>query len=467
MGLMDKRATKEEFDNFSKEVLTTINSLKKSIESKVSDSEENIKQIEKNIITVDENIKDKESIIEENLSKIQEYKDSSEGILLKLNNTTSELEVKIKATEEYQNAVLATKDEINKSSQEVSNHMQIINKALETAKELPTNIENIEKLIKLSNDIHKEIESLKAHSIGKKSDIDQLYNDIYGQDVQGNLGVEHTDGIKDKLEATYNILNNEIENLNNTLSDKIEGSQNSFENLLNNSKTKFNEVSNKLESLLPGAMAAGLSSAYEDKAQSEKNYGTKLNKNFIWSIVGLIVIALIPVGINVFRLITTEATLLEIIKDTPNLLVAILPIYFPILWFAYSSNKKLNLSKRLVEEYTHKAVLGKTFEGLSTQIDSLSEGDNIRGELRTKLLFNLLQVSAENPGKLITDYQTADHPLMDALENSTRLSNSIDRLNKIPGFSVLAKKLSIKKEKFDKKTTQEIEKGMDVQNDLG
>ena len=105
---------------------------------------------------------------------------------------------------------------------------------------------------------------------------------------------------------------------------------------------------------------------------------------------------------------------------------AILPLYLPLLWFAYVANKNLNLSKRLIEEYTHKEVLSKTFEGLSNQISEI-ENEDISSELKIKLIHNILEVSSENPGKLITDYNKADHPLFDALEKSVQLANAVEQ----------------------------------------
>jgi hypothetical protein len=98
----------------------------------------------------------------------------------------------------------------------------------------------------------------------------------------------------------------------------------------------------------------------------------------------------------------------------------------------------MNLSKRLSEEYSHKEVLSKTFEGLSTQINNISD-QTVSTDLRNKLLYNILEVSSENPGKLISDYNKSDHPLMDALEKSVKLATAFEKLGRIPGFSKLAK----------------------------
>jgi hypothetical protein len=130
---------------------------------------------------------------------------------------------------------------------------------------------------------------------------------------------------------------------------------------------------------------------------------------------------------------------------------------------AYTANKRINLSKRLIEEYTHKAVLGKTFSGLSNQIDLLPQQSEVKEELRTQLLFNILQVSAENPGKLISNYNKSDHPLMDALENSAKLSDAVDSLSRIPGFASLAKKLGEKTDELLETQRKKVEAGLSAQ----
>ncbi|MBI1782735.1 MAG: hypothetical protein HYR66_15430 [Sphingobacteriales bacterium] len=101
------------------------------------------------------------------------------------------------------------------------------------------------------------------------------------------------------------------------------------------------------------------------------------------------------------------------------------------------------MAKRLIEEYSHKEVLSKTFEGLSKQINNIDDKD-VSSDLRIKLLHNILEVNSENPGKLISDYNKTDHPLMDALDKSIKLTNAVTRLSKIPGFAKLASTLEKK-----------------------
>lgn len=150
-------------------------------------------------------------------------------------------------------------------------------------------------------------------------------------------------------------------------------------------------------------------------------------------------------------------SLQEALLELPRLTLSIFPLYVPLLWLAYSTSKKIKLSKRLVEEYTHKEVLSKTFEGLSRQIDE-TDGE-LSQALRTKLLYNLLDTSSENPGKLISDYNNADHPVMDAIEKGAKLGEALEKLSKIPGVSKLADVLERQRANELLEKDRQIEKG--------
>lgn len=224
-------------------------------------------------------------------------------------------------------------------------------------------------------------------------------------------------------------------------------------------ENKFITLEKKTESLLPNALTAGLSSAYSLKKKDEIIESTKLTSRFTYGIVGLILVSIIPFVISLVSFFK-GVPLNDLIHRLPRIVLSILPLYVPVLWFAYSANKKMNLSKRLIEEYTHKEVLSKTYEGLSKQINDI-EDEVISGELKIKLLYNILEVSSENPGKLISDYNKSDHPLMDALEKSTKLSKAVDKLENIPGLGKLSKLLASKSKKIIKEQADDIEDALE------
>ncbi|SNT83720.1 hypothetical protein [Stenotrophomonas sp. CC120222-04] len=348
---------------------------------------------------------------------------------------------------------------------------------LEQASEIPEEVQALGKLsvdAKAQND---NIKSLLTHSLKRKSEFDELHKEVFGHEIVDDDGnSERVDGLKDQLERSYEGLSSRVSTLEdevNNAIDQVESnqtrlrdSQNSeFNTLIESGKTSLKDVSDQLQNLMPGALAAGLSAAYESKKDEEAKFLSSHERSFRHAVYGLVAISIIPFSVNSY-LLMTGMDLAGVLKDTPRLVVSILPLYFPVLWLAYSANKRLNLSKRLIEEYTHKAVLGKTFSGLSNQIEGLSDDSSVKVELRTRLLFNVLQVSAENPGKLITDYSKADHPLMDALEKSARLSESIESLSKIPGLGAIAKALSEKRDALVREQEDKIQTGLAANEEL-
>ena len=200
-----------------------------------------------------------------------------------------------------------------------------------------------------------------------------------------------------------------------------------------------------------------------EKKKDEIKESDKHNKKFDRAIYGLIAVSLIPFSIATHSLYN-KVELIEVIYRMPRVILSILPLYIPILWLAYSSSKKLNLSKRLIEEYTHKEVLSKTYEGLSTQINNL-EDSNISRDLKNKLLYNVLEISSENPGKLISDYNKSDHPLMDALDKSVQLANSVEKLSKLPGIKRLASVIDKKTKDILNDNDNKVNKGLEVLED--
>ena len=171
-------------------------------------------------------------------------------------------------------------------------------------------------------------------------------------------------------------------------------------------------------------------------------------------------VSLIPFVISVVSMFE-GLSLEEAILRLPRLVLAILPLYVPVFWVAHSGNKKMNLSKRLTEEYTHKEVLSKTFEGLATQISQIGNNE-LSTDLKIRLLYNILEVSSENPGKLITDYNKSDHPLMDALDKSVKLANAVDKLDRIPGITRLTEMLSKKSKLIVEQEMKKAETGINM-----
>lgn len=438
--------------------------LEKAIDKKSSDYEKEAKQSSKKASEYKNKSNESCELAKKNaeivITKAEEAKQSlgliksiernSEDCYKRISDYSSDLDSKIENITEC----IGTLEENFENNSELVEKLETLNQHFEQGEETKGKIETLLKSIQ-----------------PKKKEIDNLYREIFGySDIQkdeNDKDVEvKIEGLKDQLEDTYDNLSKEFELLKSSISETkketltnyssfIKEKEDAYSKTLDNWNKEHNNVLDKINKLLPNALTTGLSYAYSEKKESEVAESKKYAKNFERAAIGLIFMSLIPFILSVV-FIWNGKSLHDVILDSPRFVLAIIPMYIPILWIAYSSNKKLNLSKRLIEEYTHKEVLSKTFEGLSHQINNI-ENEDLSADLRIKLLYNILSVSSENPGKLISDYNKSDHPLMDALDKSASLSDAVEKLENIPGLSKIAKILDNRARRLLKEQAEKVD----------
>jgi hypothetical protein len=350
---------------------------------------------------------------------------------------------------------------------------EIVSKAEELAKRGPVvevQLTKLAEIFKKGDDYDSKLGTLHKSITERKKEIDELYYEVIGFTEKDDEGKEtRIKGIKDELEESYDVLTNKMARTDTELKLLVDGTSKGAGELLENNQKRFKEMSegwsttynnvlDRIDALLPRALTTGLSFAYSEKKVAEETESRKHRFSFNIAIGGLVAISVIPFLFSLVSIFRNEE-LNDVIMRIPRLVFAILPLYVPVLWVAYSSNRKMNLAKRLIEEYSHKEVLSKTFEGLSKQINTVDDKD-ISSELRIKLLYNILEVNSENPGKLISDYNKSDHPLMDALEKSVKLSNAVKKLDRIPGMSRVAQFFARKSDEILEDQAKKAEAGL-------
>ncbi|MEZ8128833.1 hypothetical protein [Enterovibrio norvegicus] len=325
---------------------------------------------------------------------------------------------------------------------------------------LQTSVNDIKELLAESESLGKRMSNLLVSAASDRKSINDIHEEIFGYTHENENNEVTVIGLKEQLDSSCiklkEDLNNstkELSKISEVQSGTLEAIKDNFEHSLkeftSDSEKEYDSIIMKINSLLPSALTAGLSGAYIDKIKIEKEELEKHDRSFKKSIITLFSISLLPFAFIVARVLFLSEEFSSVIEDSPMLFSVMLPIYAPILWVAYSSNKSYKLSKRLIEEYTHKEVSSRTFEGLSTQISNIGK-DAASGELRIKLLFNLLNVNSENPGKLISDYNNSDHPILDAIDKSSKLTDAIGKLSNVPMINQLLTHLNEKeKEKID------------------
>ena len=331
---------------------------------------------------------------------------------------------------------------------------------------LDDKIDSLETQLSTSQENSAKISAMFKTITDRKNELDEIYFEIagYEEEIEDSEETNKIEGLRDKLDKQYTDLERGLKSLKSNFDDLLKSKTDETETTIGSWNEKYDAIVKKIESLLPNALTAGLSSAYSLKKDDEiKNYD-KLKSQFNWGIFGLILVSLISLIISTI-FIKQGSSLLEVINILPKIATAVIPLYIPMLWFTFSANKKLNLSKRLIEEYTHKEVISKTFEGLSTQIENLDNGD-ISSELRLKLLFNLMEMSTENPGKLISDYKNTDHPVLEVLKQQSKLDQALSKAKDFPGVSKLNDLISKSKLKAIEKKKEQIEKLVEDVKDI-
>lgn len=284
----------------------------------------------------------------------------------------------------------------------------------------------------------------------------EIFGDEYSDEKTGKPVKK--DGLKQKIENLYKQLEQKNESLSKTIDDTVEkaakDTNDKLANFMDTQKNKYENLFSKIENLLPSALTAGLASAYGEKRKNEEESLKNSNKKFIYSIIIAILVACIPFYLA-YEILQTNS-LDETISYIPKLMTFLIPVYLPVIWLAVHFNKQIKLSKRLIEEYTHKEVLNKTFEGLAKQIDQLDISSENYNELRSKLLYNIIEMSSHNPGQLIKGFEHTDHPLIEVLNKITQSEETLDKLQNIPGISVIINKLQSRINKKKENTNKEI-----------
>ena len=399
-----------------------------------------------------------------------------------LTSKLTEINTKTNIIDTYISDLKTNYEQIQKQSDEILDIYNEVKNSIEEYRQgkttIDTGIRDCTALLTQSKSINEKMQDQNANSSSYESKIISLYkkmleifiktqklhNEIFGYDEEDDDKgtTKHIDGLKEELDATYTKLNKSFSDLEAEFNDlkRIKFEEIDYEYSIK--EKKYKELKTKIESLLPGAMSAGLSSSYHEKKEDEIKEKEKSEHIFYVALIVLTAISLIPFVLGVILLCSGRFDLQTLILDTPRIVCATFPLYAPALWLAYSSNRKSNLSKRLIEEYTHKETLSKTFEGLSKQIESL-DNDETSNELKVKLLYNIVSMNSENPGALIKGYNKSDHPFMDIIDKSTNLTNALERLSHIPGIRSIANSLL---DKVSNHQEEKINKGIRANKDL-
>jgi hypothetical protein len=363
-------------------------------------------------------------------------------------------------------------------SEHASSYLNEVKQASITAQESLENIENIasdatnkqELFIKYSTDIFgkeglkNKISELVTNFEKKSQDINKLHQNIFdkndGIEVKVNEylsnGKEQNDNLNNLTKNSEKILEeikafhkdvfgeeDEYGILKGGLKNELLERKSELDEFKTEQQKRYDELNSQIESLLPGATSAGLSSAYSkmhaEFSSEVRNYG----RYFYFSIVILLLIIVLvnipsiwnhiislsqdgyPKGsfINNFKVVIPYGSFTLDGQEVPlgNRAITILdsfiyklPFILPAIWLVLFVSRRRNEAQRLAQEYAHKEVLAKSYESYKQQIEKLSKEE--QNKLLPILMANMLKAIALNPAETLDKNHKEPTPMEEVIK---------------------------------------------------
>lgn len=388
---MKKNNNNHETDNYMKEL--------ERLKNILSELSGRIEKCEKNI---PEETKIAESLVRglaHLKGKYKEYEKIYNDIVTK----TSTISGLTKSAEEDTTKLHDIKDKI----QEISSQADEIKEAIEANPDIIKDIEN------MNNQIT-NVSTLYSQAEKDKKEIRKLYQILFGYDITNKETgeIEHKEGLKQQLDATYDKLVSQMATLE-------KNTKQNFENTIEGWTEQYNAIKDKVENLLPGAMSTGLAEAYKAKRETEEEAYNSGSSKFIWMIGILAAIAGIPTIVTIALIFCKDIAVGTAIGNASRLALMLTPVCAALIWLGVFQNKNLKTSKKLIEEYSHKEATAKTYAGLAKQVSEVGD-DEMSQKLKIKLLEQTLDAAAKNPSDCITNHEKSDNPMMALLNVSAK-----------------------------------------------
>lgn len=179
---------------------------------------------------------------------------------------------------------------------------------------------------------------------------------------------------------------------------------------------RYQELNKQIESLMPGATSTGLATAYREMKESfdEK---IKWSSRMFYCAIGLLVLLAIylqfEISVDATAGTTFRAITIGSWSDVLSSMLAALPIYAPLIWFAVHASRRRSQQQRLQQEYAHKEALAKSYNSYKQQIEALSDGGD--DQMMKFLMTSAIDAIAYNASATLDGQHGDKHPLLEAV----------------------------------------------------
>lgn len=194
------------------------------------------------------------------------------------------------------------------------------------------------------------------------------------------------------------------------LKDEVNNQKRILSEIEEHHRDRYKAIADEIETLLPGATSAGLSTAYRD-----------MKRSFDWPIrlygAAFYVVVIVLAAVSFATFFSPEHGLkapppsdwTEVLRG----LAQKLPFYLAMVWLAYFVSKRRSENQRLRQEYAHKESIASSYESYRRQVEALGVAGE---ELRPILLRKAIDAIAKNASDTLDGKHGDKVPSHEAVE---------------------------------------------------
>ncbi len=214
---------------------------------------------------------------------------------------------------------------------------------------------------------------------------------------EDDQGKEVTNTIKSKK--------NLVDELHASFEKHIENEKNKI-SVYQSAFTKYEDGKKaEIEELLKGATNASLAGSFEKLKDEIDILRKKSETSFQWSIFFIVAAILIPYipYVNGIMFPTNSDIYLNLLKR--------IALTGPFLWWAFHQSRQANQYFRLEQEYAHKAVVSRSFEGYKSQVLELYKESEASNQMLHRLLSGSIDTITKNPAEVLDKIKHTSSPI--------------------------------------------------------
>ena len=211
------------------------------------------------------------------------------------------------------------------------------------------------------------------------------------------------------------------------LKDELKKRRADLDQFKKDQEERYKALNDEIETLLPGATSAGLTTAYKDMKNSFDSIISTNTNIFYGSILTLVVISLVSVTNRIYWFGIDWVDLSQLSNLWSNLAYKI-PLALPVIWLAFFASKRRSEAQRLQQEYAHKEALAKSYQSYKTQVEQLGQASN---ELMMHLLKSAIDAIAFNASVTLETKHGDKSPLQDVLDKLIEKQEKIEQMLKL------------------------------------